>query len=79
MDGYLNLHSSLFATVKGSVFKKKKPIIPLAQAPIDCQTVIDLLREHKQTEGNKIKVNRKPRGTRITEPSPTPTAAPTKK
>jgi len=67
------------ATVKGSVFKKKKPIIPLAQAPIDSQTVIDLLREHKQTEGNKIKVNRKPRGTKITEPSPTPTAAPTKK
>lgn len=66
------------ATVKGSVFKKKKPIIPLAQAPIDSKTIVDLLREHKKTYGNKINVNRKPRGTRVKDPTPTPTAPPTK-
>ena len=50
-----------------SVFTEKEPVIPLADAPMDNDAFIRLLREEKEANGGYIAVDTGVRGTDITE------------
>ena len=51
------------ATLPGSVFEGKEPVISEAEAPIDNETFIRLLREEGQVNGGYLAVDDGPRGT----------------
>ena len=55
------------ATVHGSVFTGKEPVVPEADAPVDNEAIIRLLREEKQENDGHITVDAGPRGTEISE------------
>ena len=59
------------ATMPGSIFTGKEPVIPLADAPIDNDEYIRLLREQKKADGGYIAVDTGLRGIDITEHSET--------
>ena len=59
--------SSFNATMPDSVFEGREPVIPLADAPIDNETFIRLLREEKEANGGRITVDTGVRGIDITE------------
>ena len=53
--------SNYNATLEGSVFQGKEPLVPEAEAPIDNLTVIDLLREEARDNEGYIAVDTSPR------------------
>ena len=55
------------ATMPGSVFENKEPIIPMADAPIDNEAFIRLLREGRKTNGGYVPVDTGARGVNVTE------------
>lgn len=60
--------SNYSATKPGSVFENKEPVIPAADAPVDNETFIRLLREEGKENNGHIAVDDGPRGTRIVTP-----------
>ena len=58
--------SNYNATMPGSVFEGKEPVIPLADAPVDNDEFIRLLREGKEAGGGYIPVDTGSRGIDIT-------------
>ena len=59
--------SNYNATLDGSVFLDKTPVIPESEAPIDNLTVIELLREEASENDGRISVDTEPRGFRLEE------------
>ena len=59
--------STFNATVPGSVFEGKEPVVPEADAPVDNEAIIRLLREEKQENDGYISVDTGSRGTEISE------------
>ncbi len=59
--------STFNATVPRSVFEGKEPVVPEADAPVDNEAIIRLLREEKQENDGYISVDTAPRGTEISE------------
>ncbi len=59
--------SNYNATMPGSVFEGKEPVIPLADAPIDNDEFIRLLRAEKEANGGYITVDTGARGIDVTE------------
>ena len=55
------------ATKTGSVLEGKEPVIPLADAPVDNDAFICLLRENREANEGYIPVDTSPRGIEITE------------
>ena len=55
--------SNYSATLAGSVFEDKEPVIPAAESPIDNLAMIDLLREEARDNGGYIAVDTGVRGT----------------
>ena len=58
--------SDFNATVPGSVFAGKTPVVPEAEAPTDNEAVIRALRELAGENGGYIPVDEGPRGTEVT-------------
>lgn len=54
--------SNYSATLEGSVFEDKTPVYPVADAPIDSQALIELLRDRRDRGETHIPVDRTPRG-----------------
>ena len=54
--------SNFSATIPGSVFEGKEPVVPDADAPIDNETYIRILREERQANSGYIEVDDGPRG-----------------
>jgi 2',3'-cyclic-nucleotide 2'-phosphodiesterase (5'-nucleotidase family) len=54
--------SNYSATLEGSVFIGKEPLVPETEAPIDNLTIIDLLREEARDNEGYIAVDTAPRG-----------------
>ena len=54
--------SNYNATVKGSVFEGKTPVIPEAEAPVDHEALIELLRIPRDDGEEHIPTNNDPRG-----------------
>ncbi len=59
--------STYNATMPDSVFEGKEPVIPVADAPVDNEGFIRLLRENKEANGGYITVDTGLRGIDITE------------
>ena len=59
--------STFNATTRGSIFEGKEPVVPEADAPVDNEAIIRLLREEKQENGGYIPVDTGQRGTEIKE------------
>jgi len=59
--------SNYNATLEGSVFLGKTPVVPETQAPIDNLTVIELLREEADANDGYIAVDTAPRGVQLEE------------
>lgn len=59
--------SSYNASMPGSIFEGKEPVIPLADAPMDNDEFIRLLRKEKEANGGYISVDTGSRGIEITE------------
>ena len=59
--------SNYNATLDGSVFLGKTPVVPESEAPIDNLTVIELLREEASENDGRIYVDTEPRGIRLEE------------
>jgi len=59
--------SNYNATLDGSVFLDKTPVIPESEAPVDNLTVIELLREEASENDGRISVDTEPRGFRLEE------------
>ena len=53
------------ATIPGSVFENKTPLIPETDAPVDNETYIELLREKKETSDGYIPADHSQRGVEI--------------
>ena len=60
--------TSYNATLPGSVFEDKEPVVPVSDTPVDNDTYIQLLREKKETGDGYIPVDTSPRGTEIDLP-----------
>ena len=56
------------ATLDGSVFQGKEPIVPMADAPVDNVTIIELLRAAKAQGDGYIPVDETGRGTKVEKP-----------
>ena len=54
--------SNYSATLEGSVFEDKTPVYPVADAPIDSQALIELLRDRRDRGETHIPVDRTHRG-----------------
>ena len=59
--------SNYNATLDGSVFLGKTPVVPEAEAPVDNITVIELLREEAGENDGRISVDTEPRGFHLEE------------
>ena len=59
--------SNYNATLDGSVFLDKTPVVPESEAPVDNLTVIKLLREEARENDGHISVDTEPRGIRLEE------------
>ena len=59
--------SNYNATMPNSIFEGKEPVIPLADAPIDNDEFIQLLRKEKEANGGYIAVDTGARGIDITD------------
>ena len=59
---YRIVTSNYNATLEGSVFLGKEPIIPEAEAPIDNLTIIELVRREARDNEGLISVDTRPRG-----------------
>ena len=59
--------SNYNATLDGSVFLDKTPVVPESEAPVDNLTVIKLLREEASENEGHISVDTEPRGIRLEE------------
>ncbi len=59
--------SNYSATMPGSVFEGKEPVISISDAPIDNEAFISLLRETKEATGGYIPVDTGARGIDVTE------------
>ena len=59
--------SNYNATLDGSVFLGKIPVVPESEAPIDNLTVIELLREEASENDGHLSVDTEPRGIRLEE------------
>lgn len=57
--------SNFNATVPGSVFEGKTPVVPEADAPTDNEAYIRLLREEYAANDGYISVDTRPRGTKV--------------
>lgn len=57
--------SSFNATVPGSIFEQKEPIVPESDAPTDNESFVVLLRMEKEKTGGFISVDNSPRGVEI--------------
>ena len=55
--------SNYSATLEGSVFEGKTPVFPEADAPIDNQALIELLRDRRDSGEEQIPTDTSPRGT----------------
>lgn len=64
---YRIVTSNYSATLEGSVFLGKEPIIPEAEAPIDNLTIIELMRAEAAANGGRISVDVAPRGVCLSE------------
>ena len=53
------------ATVSGSVFEGKEPLVPVADAPVDNEALIRVLREESRANNGYIFVDEGPRGTEV--------------
>lgn len=59
--------SNYNATLDGSIFIDKTPVVPESEAPVDNVTVIELLREEASENAGRIFVDTEPRGIRLEE------------
>ena len=59
--------SNYNATLDGSIFLDKTPVVPESEAPVDNLTVIKLLREEARENDGHISVDTEPRGIRLEE------------
>ena len=57
--------SNFNATIPGSVFEGKEPVVPEADAPIDNESFVSLLRELREVRGGYIPVDSGPRGVEV--------------
>ncbi len=64
---YLVCTSSYSGTLKGGVFENKTPLYPIAEAPVDNVTIIELLREEAAGNDGHISVDTSARGTLVSE------------
>lgn len=64
---YLVCTSSYSGTLKGGVFENKTPLFPIAEAPVDNVTIIELLREEAAENDGHISVDISGRGTLVSE------------
>ncbi len=64
---YLVCTSSYSGTLKGGVFENKTPLYPIAEAPVDNVTIIELLREEAAGNDGHISVDTSARGTLVEE------------
>ena len=62
---YRIVTSNYNATLEGSVFLGKEPLIPEAEAPIDNLTIIELVRREARDNEGLISVDTRPRGFRL--------------
>ena len=62
---YRVVTSNFNATVNGSVFLGKEPLVPEAEAPLDNQTIIALLRQEARDNEGLISFDPSPRGFRL--------------
>ncbi len=62
--------SNYNATLAGSVFLGKTPVVPDAEAPIDNLTVIELLRQEAAENHGLISVDARSRGLRLQAEAP---------
>ena len=53
------------ATVPGSVFEEKTPVVPQADAPTDNESIVRFLREEKAAGDGYISVDTRPRGIEV--------------
>ena len=53
------------ATVPGSVFEEKTPVVPQADAPIDNESIVRFLREEKAAGDGYISVDTRPRSIEV--------------
>ena len=53
------------ATVPGSVFEEKTPVVPQADAPTDNESIVRFLREEKAASDGYISVDTRPRGIEV--------------
>ena len=54
--------SNYSATLEGSVFEGKEPVVPMLESPVDNQAIIELLRERRDSGVVHIPTDSKPRG-----------------
>ena len=59
--------SNYNATLDGSIFIDKTPVVPESEAPVDNVTVIELLRDEASENDGRIFVDTEPRGIRLEE------------
>jgi 2',3'-cyclic-nucleotide 2'-phosphodiesterase (5'-nucleotidase family) len=64
---YRVIVSNYNATIENSVFVDKTPVYPEAEAPIDNQAIIELLRDRRDHGEEHIPVDRTPRGSEVTK------------
>ena len=60
--------SNFNATVRGSVFEGREPVLPESEAPVDYELFIRLLREEGQQNNGYIYVDDTPHAVRILLP-----------